>query len=243
MIFPHPIIGPTFSEGDIVSFSFDDAELSLRLPVIYASDNNIDRICQERDFRGVNTEDWLLLGNTRQQRLATQSWVCEDDDSHLNIAGCFLKITVYENTQDEVDSCCNLNSEAFMHHNLELCKYDARQYDPETRPGWPTPENNFFAKSLNNNILNGFQLQLDLSGGSPSPQPLVYIPINKRFTLSISLVLNSLHYSDIENPYSEELLHKVKLDLFDDLLSQIRIDYSGETLEKIKQLKTQTSPA
>lgn len=243
MIFPHPIIGPTFSEGDIVSFSFDDAELSLRLPVIYASDTNIDRVCQQKDFKGVNTLDWTLLGDTRQQNLVTQRWVCEDEDTHLNIAGCMLKITVSERTQDEVDSCFSLNTETFMRHYLERLEQDLSHFEPEMRPGWPSPENNFFTKPLNNNILNGFQMLLDLTSGSPHPQPLAYIPLNKRFTLGISLYLNSLHYADIPNPHSEELLHTLKMDLFDDLLSHVRIEYSGETLAMIKQLKTQASPA
>lgn len=243
MIFPKPIIGPTFSEGDIVSFSFADAELSLRLPVVYASDANIDRVCQQKDFRSVNTDNWSLLGDTRQQNLVTQRWVLEDDDTHLNIASCRLKITVSENSQDEIDSCYSLNTENFLRYNLDLCKQDLSQYDPETRPGWPAPENNFFAKSLDNNILNGFQMLLDLTSGSPYPQLLAYIPLNKRFTLGITLFVNSLHYSDIKNPYSEELLHKLKLDLFNDLLSQVRVEYSGETLAMIKQLKTQAGPA
>ena len=241
MIFPEFLVGPQFAEGDLVTFSFDDAELSLRLPVIPPSSDTIDRVCSLKHFKGIDTKDWPLNGDIHMHKLVVQSWVYEDDITHLDIATCFMTIHILEHRENEKDSFFSLNAETFKRYHLNNYIDDLSHYDPETRPDWPRPDNDFFAKPLNKKILDGFLIQYVLSSQDPYPQLFAFVPINKNFTLGILFCFRSLHYADRKNTYSEELLHKLKLDLFDEFLSYVQVEYSGETLAMIEKLKTQNN--
>ncbi len=47
-------------------------------------------------------------------------------------------------------------------------------------------------------------------------------------TVMFSFSQNTLLYDNRKNPYSEELLHQFKIDLFDEFLFYIQATYSGE---------------
>ncbi|HRH75857.1 MAG TPA: hypothetical protein PK129_00795, partial [Cellvibrionaceae bacterium] len=68
-----------------------------------------------------------------------------------------------------------------------------------------------------------------------TPKMMAYITLNKDLYLMISFSLDSLHYDNRKNPYSEELLHQFKIDLFDEFLSFIQVTYSGEVLNLVEQ--------
>jgi hypothetical protein len=79
-------------------------------------------------------------------------------------------------------------------------------------------------------------VQLDLSARK-YPVPVAILPLGRRFYLNISFKFGSLHYRDRKNPYSDELLRNLSLELFDEFLSFIRIDYSPEFLAIIESSK------
>jgi len=100
-------------------------------------------------------------------------------------------------------------------------------------------ENSFFAKTIKGQVLDGLQAQVDLGGGEKYPVPSAYFSLGRRYSLRIAFHFGPLHYfDDRKNPYSEELLHQFKLDVFDDFLSHIRIEYTPETIVLIEQLRT-----
>lgn len=238
MIFPEFINGPQFQDGDLVTFGFDDAEVTLRLPNVPYNRDTTNNVCPQRDFRQVDVSDWQKtdVGNA-VKLLVSQSWKYEDAITHDDIAHCFLKIIIGEIAEDGQKRQCCLNSLLFKEWIINTC---VGENTPEVLAGnlsRPSVENHFLAKPVPRDTVDWVSMQRYLQGEDSPPSPVAYIPVNKRFRMNVSFTFNSIHYSDRKNPYSEELLHQLKLDLFDEFISFIHVDYSGATLEIIQRLK------
>ncbi len=243
MIFPENIMGPKFSEGDFVTYTFDDVELSMRLPVIPHNTNTIDRVSSFRDLRNIDTTDWTHFGDEGYcyEDVVVQDWNYEDRVSHDDIAHCLLCVTFQKHSEREAASMFSLNSKAFREQQLQWLTEDHTPTEHEVDPDWPCPENDFFAKAIEMNLVDGLLVQMEKVIGSGRKYPNLYavIPLGKNFTMSIDFSLLSLHYSDRTNPFSDELLNDFKLKLFDDFLSYIRVDYNAETTAIIERLKSE----
>jgi hypothetical protein len=241
MKFPGHITGPRFAEGDLISFTFDESELTLRSPKVPYNRDTIDRVCAQRDFRGADTSSWEQIGDEGHclLELLVQTWNYEDEISHDDIAHTLLKIEVIKHSHDEIERCVCLNSESFKDYFFAVIKAHHEDSPAEGRPYWPSEQNNFFAKTIEGRFLDGLQAQVDAGGGKKYPIPSAYFSLGRGYTLRIGFYFSSLHYPDRKNPYSEELLQQFKLDVFDDFLSHIRIEYTPETIALIQKLKEQ----
>lgn len=235
------LAGPRFSDGDLVTFVFDEAELTLRIPKVPYNRDTIDKVVYQKDFRNADTSGWDHFGDEGHCTitLSVQSWNYEDQQSHDDIANVFLKIEVLKHSDNESEKLSGLNSHSFQKHFLDQIRNYFADADVDERPFWPTKKNNFFASTIKRDLIDGLQVQIDLGGGEKYPVPCAYFSLGRRYTLRIAFHFGSLHYSDRKNPYSEELLHQFKLDAFDDFLSHIRIEYTPETVALINQLKAQ----
>lgn len=241
MKFPDHLTGPQFAEGDLASFIFDESELTLRVPKVPYNRGTIDRVNPCKDFRNADTSGWDHFGDDGHctTYLSTQTWNYEDSVSHDDIAHALLDVEVLRHSESEADSCFALNSDSFYRHFIDGIHGDFADSKQDERPYWPTQENNFFAKAIKREYIDGLQVQLDLVEGKKYPTPCAYFPLGRRYTLRIAFHFGSLHYfDDRKNPYSEELLHQFKLDAFDDFLSHIRIEYTPETIALIDELRT-----
>lgn len=239
MKFPDHLTGPQFADGDLVTFVFDDAELTLRVPKVPYNRGTIDRVNPQKDFRNADTSGWDHFGDDGHctNYLSTQTWNYEDALSHDDIAHALLDVEVLKQSNREAESCFSLNSQTFIRHFIDGIHGDFADSKQDERPYWPTHQNNFFARAMKRDYVDGLQVQLDLVEGKKYPTPCAYFSLGRRYTLRIAFHFGSLHYSDRKNPYSEELLHQFKLDAFDDFLSHIRIEYTPETVALIKKLK------
>lgn len=234
MEFPNFISGPQFSEGNFVSFKFRDAELTLRLPVLPNNDDTIDKICVERDFSSGNTSSWNDCLANRIKELVVQNWNYMDDVTHDDVANCFMEIHVLEHRDIEDGDLRFLNGESYTKYFLQLFKEHHEPLDPETRPGWPSIENDFLVQRVAKPEIDGFQILLNLSYGTAThPTPVAFFSLGKNLSLKITFEFGSLHYSGRKNPYSNEMLHKFKAELFDEFLSFVNIEYSQDILALI----------
>ncbi|HEY6529387.1 MAG TPA: hypothetical protein VIZ65_11885 [Cellvibrionaceae bacterium] len=234
MIFPDFLDGPQITDGDLVRFTFGDADLTLRLPVIPNYENRRDRVSSIKDFSVIEFDDWRHFGDDGEcaKKIVYQGWIYEDTVSHDDIAECTLEIEVRKyGTADEARNF-SLNSATFRSHHLARLTEGFAEF-PETRPDWPSDTNNFFAKPIPLKWVDGLLVQLDLSARK-YPVPVAILPLGRRYYLNISFKFGSLHYRDRKNPYSDDLLRKMSLDVFDEFLSLIRIDYSPEFLAIIE---------
>lgn len=239
MKFPNHLAGPQFSEGDLVSFIFDESELTFRAPKVPFNTDTIDRICRERNFCNADTSSWYQFGTEGHclKELLVQNWNYEDSISHDDIAHALLKIEILKHSDDEFASCFSLNNRTFGDYFFADMKVHHEDSPPEGRSYWPSVENNFFSKAVKRNVLDGLQAQIDLGGGKKYPVPSAYFPLGRRYTLRIAFHFSSLHYPDRKNPYSEDLLQQFKLDAFDDFLSHVSIEYTPETIALVEKLK------
>jgi len=244
MKFPENLIGPQFCEGDLVTFVFDEAELTLRLPRVPYNTDSFDKVNPQKDFRNADTSAWEHFGDEGHctTSLSLQDWKYEDSISHDNIVYCMLTIDVLKHSDKEAESCFALRSESFAHHILTGMHEDFGDSLQDDKPHWPTKHNNFFAKPVKRSLINGLQVQLNLNTSKPYPVPCAYFSLGRRYSLQIIFRFDSLHYPDRENPYSDELLHKFKLELFDDFLSHLRIEYTPKTIALIEKLKEAQPP-
>lgn len=242
MKFPKNLTGPNFAEGDLVTFNFDDAELTYRTPKVPYNRDTIDRVNHQKDFRNADTGDWDHFGDEGHctAQLSVQNWNYEDEISHDDIAHVLLDVEVLKHSDKEYESCFCLNSKSFAEHFLKDIYSAYSESEQDDRPYWPTRQNNFFAKTINRDLIDGLQVQIDLGGGEKYPVPSAYFSLGRRYSLRIAFHFGSLHYyDDRKNPYSEELLHQFKLDAFDDFLSHIRIEYTPETIALIERLRAE----
>jgi|GEM_PF-1447688 len=242
MKIPNNLSGPQFAEGDLVSFIFDESELTLRAPKIPYNTNTINEICRERDFRNADTTPWEHFGTEGHcsKDLLIQTWNYEDAVSHDDIAHVVLTVKVVKHSDKETASCFSLNNLSFRHDLLSGLKEHHAKSPPNGRAYWPSAENNFFLKTIPRDLLDGLQAQFAKGGGQKYPVPSAFFSLGRQYTLRISFNFVSLHYyDDRPNPYSEEVLQQFKLDVFDDFLSHIRIEYTPETIALIQKLKEQ----
>lgn len=238
MKFPDGISGPKISDGDLLFLEFKDSNLTLRVPAIPKNTSAVDEVTSIRDWTNPNTDSWKKFYHGKQTSIVTQFWNYEDEVTHDDIARCFLDFNIAKVDRISATLPFTLNSEAFYNFFLNDLIEEAEENGPETRDGWPSIENNFYLKSVEKPQVNGVQFQEDMDGGQmPYPMPVAFIPLGRNLYLSATLKLCSLHYKDRKNPFSEKTLHQFKLDLFNELLSYIQVDYKPEIVELINALK------
>ncbi len=241
MIFPDGIIGPSVEQGDLVSFLFDGAELTLRVPKIPINRNNADEVSSIKDFRGIDTSGW----DTNDQdlpfeQLILQRWCFEDAKSLDDVAEGELYLSVIEVDQEKQKKNILLSHEAFECEMLAWHNYSFGQSHNEKYaedPNWPSSANRYHGRTIKKEHANWFVVRLSLASYL-KPISLVMVPINSRFVMMAYIELQSLHYAGRSNPYSDELLKQFESDLFENFLSHIDLRYTPETIAIIESLKT-----
>lgn len=221
MEFPGSLTGPRFGEGDIVTFLFEDAELTLRLPVVVYNTESIDEVSPVRDFTNAETWRWDECMEHRQKEIVVQNWKYEDEVTHDNIAAVYLSISIIAHKDIDEHGHYLLSSRAFRQFWEEASK---KSY------------NKSVMKEIEKPLINGVHALIDPDDGVSQPTPIAFFSLGRRFSARMSFCFDSLHYSDRKNPYSDELLHNWKLDLFDDFLSYLNIAYTPETVALIKNI-------
>ncbi len=243
MDFPDGIVGPDISNGDLVNFRFPKSSLTLRVPKIPFNNDTKDHIA-ETDWSRPDYQNWTTTIIGRTKDLVCQSWRYRDHETHDNVALCFLTMDIHKLNGIDSSQPVTLNNQAFRQHVLNELILDEkeRENNPdigiETRAGWPTQKNDFYLEDVKKPALNGLRFLRDLVVKQSShPMPIAVFVLGEDINLDISFTLESLHYTDRKNPFSEELLHQFKMDLFEEILENIQIDYSPELVAQIEALK------
>ncbi len=239
MKYPGNIIGPRFESGDLVTFTFDGAELTLRLPVVPNNKHNEDTVTRIKDFRGIDTREWDTNDQERPCiQLATQRWSFEDARSLDDIAQCEVHVSLIEVTQPQCKKNVLLCTAGFEETVLAWLCYSFANHEEKYQEdsNWPSLANRYLGKSILKEHLSWFMVQLCFFEGT-MPRPTMMIPINNRFVIMMSIEIDSLHYAGRQNPYSKELLRKFEFELFDDFLSHFDLRYTPETIATIQSLK------
>jgi hypothetical protein len=238
MIFPEGIRGPDISEGDLVSFKFPDSTLTMRLPKIPYNHDTTDRVSAISDWTTEDTYHWDDYMNGKQKDLVYQTWKYEDSNTHDDIAFCILQIHVQKFKGVDQYSPFTFKGAAFRDRLLSDLIEDEKEFGMETREGWPSAANEFFIESIQKHVLNGLKCLLDLEAKRAShPMPYALFVLGEKLCLNLTFTLCALHYSDRKNPFSDDLLHQFKMDLFDELISHIHIEYSPEVIERVEAMK------
>lgn len=232
---------PQFADGDLVTFSFDGAELMFPALAIENDRYSIDRVFPMKDLRHISTADWESdEGNNPYQLLLMQQWKLEDKSTLDDIATCRLYVAVMEVEEPHRKANTLLSYPAFEKY---IPEFHAKTFpESELNPdGTKSPclANRFLNRIIENQPINWLVCQLPL-GSCDSPTEIVTLPLNNRFVLMIYISIESLHYPGRTNPYSEETLKQFERDLFNEFLNNIRVDYSPELIAKINSLKTKT---
>ncbi len=236
MIYPGTLTGPQFSESDLVDFIFDGAELTLPVPRLPNYERPINELSVIRDFRNIDTSHWDTdsFGNPGM-RLIKQKWLFEDSVTLDDIAECIVQVSIIEPLTDTGLPPAKLNKSAYKKMVLDamivVSAYEGDDHADDA--SWPKISNEFNYQCISRPHLNGLQIQMAAVEGR-KPSPYGFIPVDKRFVLSIYFAMGTLHYSNRKNPYSKELIRKLEFDLFDEYLQSINLRYSDETIELIK---------
>jgi hypothetical protein len=242
MIFPDLFEGPRFEDGDLVNFTFEDCELTYRVPIVPRSYDNLDFVSPQKNFSIVDTSDWLESGGFYSLNISKQSWIFEQQVFHqeilnrFDVMGCSCSVNLIKLREPEIDSEITLSPTQLKYFLLAQLRQDFSHTRFPERTNWPSIENDFFVEGTHKGESFGFSVELDTSGGA-HPSMNTYFPLNKSLLLTIELDINPLIIEGFQYPYSPEFLRQFKKDLFKDFLSHVKIEYSGETLKKIQQKK------
>jgi hypothetical protein len=235
MILPPLLTGPRFEEGDLVSFTFDDCELTYRVPVVPQHSEVSDFVSQSRDFQEILLSDWEEYNGRHLLILSRQNWYFEYEIGRQDIIYCYLKVTLIKHNEQEAESEFCLDSIQFKKFLLNVFQEDHPISRFPDRADWPSINNQFFMQSVNKSGLEGVVAELDTYNTGSALAMNAYFAINKSFVIIINFELSAIYYEGIDYPYSPEFLRQFKKDLFDDFLSHVKIEYSGETLKTIQQ--------
>lgn len=239
MNFPDRITGPQFAEGDFLSFTFDEAQLTMRVPRTPDNRGAIDRISHQRDLRSADTMHLDHLGDRDHYTipLALQTWNYQDCESQDDVAHALLDMEVLRHSDSEAQECFALKSDAFQGHILDEMRRHFEIINTDEKPSWPTRGKIFFAKPVKGDRLDGLQVHVNLGGGKQYPVSSAYFSLGRRYSLRIAFHLSSLAHSGRSHSYNEESMQKFMLEVFDDFLSHIRIEYTPETVALIEQFR------
>lgn len=241
MIFPDLFNGPRFEEGDLVNFTFEDCELTYRVPIVHQSYDNLDSVSQQHDFSIVDTSTWLESDGFYSLNLSKQSWIFEQQVFHqdimnrIDIMGSSCSVGLIKLREPDINNELALDLAQLKCFLITQLKQDFTHTRFPERPDWPSIKNDFFIENTPAAEFTGFLVELDTSGSGLHPSVNAYIPLNKSLLLTVELDINPLFTEGFPYPYSPEFLRQFKKDLFKDFLSHIKIEYSGETLKKIQQ--------
>lgn len=231
MKFPDFLSGPGFDEGSFVSFDFDGAEFLCRLPIIPNYERRLDKISTKREFTQCDFAEWEDGGDCWLYDISRQRWRYEDEISHDDIAMCNLNLTLIADKPEANIGNARFNPEEQKNYFIQWFN---QNYGANC--GYRGERGDYNVAFIGGGVPIGIKLQ------SPpeiaqliTPKMMAYITLNKDLYLMISFSLDSLHYDNRKNPYSEELLHQFKIDLFDEFLSFIQVTYSGEVLNLVEQ--------
>ncbi len=244
MDFPEGIRGPDISKGEFVNFRFANSSLSLRIPKLIYNPNDHLAETDWTTSRPPRQQYWTNASAGTAKTLVYQTWYFQDRNSDDNIAIGYLTILIRKTYAADYSKPVILSDQAFRQYILNELIRDEKHKESdkfigiETRVDWPSLKNKFYLETVTKPVLNGLRHLLDLcEKKSPHPMPLAAFVLDRDSYLSMSLRLTSLNYIDRKNPYSEELLHKFKMDLFEELLTHIQIDYSPDLMAQIEAFK------
>lgn len=240
MNLPILLTGPKFENGDLVSFTFNDCELTYRAPVVPFHSEVSDVVTQIRNFKNIDLADWEEHNGRHFLTLSRQNWYFEYETGHQDIIICYLETTLMKLTSQEAQSEFCLDASQFKNYLVTSLNEDYPTSRFPERADWPSISNQFFMESVNKSGLDGIVAELDSHNTGQSPTMNAYFALNNTFILTIYFSLSPIYYEGIEYPYSREFLRQFKKDLFDDFLSHVKIEYSGETLKTI-QLKNKST--
>ena len=238
MKLPELFEGPTFSEGDIVSFSFDEAAVSLKVAQIPSNSTELNNVSAQSDFIETDLAGWQVLGETGffDRDLVTQSWCYYRCDNHLKLAAIFFKVSVLRHSDEEADSLMSMNYQHFYNVLLDDFRELHGDFKPKILEGSPSVENNFLAQAIPHEDIDGLRVKLFINEGAPYPSTCGYFSLGRRYTLRINFRMDSVDYSDFANPLNEEFYRELQEQLFDDFLANLSIEYTNEAKQTIRRL-------
>lgn len=231
---------PNIDSGNIVSMTFDEAELIFTLPETPDYHNKIDRLIPRTDFTEASDPEWDTYEDGGSSiELATQNWIIEHAHNYDELASCTLELTVSRLNPKLYPPGFAISPSRLEQVFIEILTEDfvAQYEDHLDDPSWPLPENEFKKKIIPKPHLNWFQFQISkIQGGLPGP--LVAIPVNTDTMLIVTLDIGALHYTDHRvNPLTDNDVLQIGQELCDKFLSNIHIRYSSELIQEIEAQK------
>ena len=238
MKLPELFEGPTFSEGDIVNFSFDEASLSLRVVQLPDNRKEANRVSDQVDYNEHDLSGWQELGDTGffERDLVTQSWVYYRCDNHLKLATVFFEVSVLRHSDEEADSLMSMDYQRFCNVLLEDFREMHEGFELSQQEGNPSSKNNFLSRTIKHDDINGLRVNIYLNKGAPYPSTCGYFSLGSRYTLRINFRMDSVDYPDFANPLNEEFYRELQEQLFDDFLANLSIEYTNEAKQTIRRL-------
>ncbi|SMF30419.1 hypothetical protein SAMN02745866_01972 [Alteromonadaceae bacterium Bs31] len=238
MKLPELFEGPTFSDGDIVSFSFDEVAVSLKVARLPSNSTKFNQVSTQSNFVESDLAGWQVLGATGffDRDLVTQSWSYYRCDNHLKLAAVFFEVSVLRHSDEEADSLMSMNYHSFYNVWLEDFRELHGDFTPKVLEGSPSVGNDFLAQAIPHDDIDGLRVKLFINEGAPNPSTCGYFSLGRRYTLRINFHLSSVDYPDFDNPFDEEFYRELQEQLFDDFLANLSIEYTEEAKKTFRRL-------
>jgi hypothetical protein len=225
--------GPLIDGGDIVSFKFKRSELTLRLPRIPYERHMLDRVCQQHDWSEEEPRNWEDVDTGFCRELVSQSWKYKHIANREFVASCDLDIGVFTLNDLNNDDPVALNLDRFRQYSLEEID---RNFDTDVvrLEDSPKPENKFYLEVIETPTKRGIRfLSVANDDQLHHPKIMAVLVLDRTLLLRISFEVFPYNYTDSINPFNDEQIRKFKMDLFDELMAHLHINFDAELLAEI----------
>jgi len=244
MNFANNIVGPDFELADLILFDFGDVELTLRLP---EHRSNTEKHLATQNLCNIEEDKWVAdYAGNKTYLLVNQTWLYENATTLDDVFSTNLIMVLMQIPPQVRKKSIPLNKSAFASWIIDLlkgCVFDMESITPddelaaESIKEWQVPEQVSDMQQIQRGNVDWFVASL----GHTSiglPDPMIFVPINNQYALTITISSAKLSYSDREDTFPKEDIEPVKRQIMTELLNHLQITYSPEVLQQIEEQNT-----
>ncbi len=246
MEFSHNVVGPDFEQSALVSFEFNDVDVSLRLPEHRGDYPSFVHLQNIRNLENISEKSWREHPfGQRYLILINQTWYYSDRETENYAVITNFDVELMVLTQDEQARQDHLKKTTFDQWLFAMNRLIAVEgidenlgTEIETRNTeiWQQPKQISDIEKMEKGPVEWLTSTLGHIESNRTPKWFTYIPLNKEFLLVVNCDIKILYYEHQTITIPEHELDQLRKDIRTEILDHIAVTYSPELLQHINEL-------
>jgi len=244
MNFANKIVGPDFERADLVLFGLGNVELTFPLPEHRSESKNY---LASQNLNDIPEDKWEVdSAGIKTCVLVDQTWLYENAATLDDAFSTNLTLVLMQIPEEAQKKSIPLNKSAFAYWIIDLLKgsvFNIEDITPKDDlvaqylKDWQVPEHVSDMGLIEKGKVDWFIAAMGHTSMG-LPEPMIFVPINNQYVLTININSAKLSYSDREDTFPEEDIEPVKKQIMMEFLDHLQITYSPEVLQQIEEQNT-----